>query len=165
MGRTLAEYEQRVVVWREMVFRAAFRPENYGAPGRDLIRELDKLGYIDRTPSGWRIARNTPGMPEEVDPAHWWQVGAWTGLRWFPAGISPEELHAIVAPSLGVSERALRDWLRLCVDAGVVGRRRLASDGRRIGYRSLLLHRNEPPHRADLLRRARDGRRQAEAQA
>ena len=149
---TAINYKERVAVWRRMVRRRTFRPEAFSRTGWWMLRELQKSGYIDVTPEGWRIARGTAGMPREVDPAHWWQHAAWCVLRWYPEGVSLDHLHMLTEPSTGVTTVELRAWLKLCVLTGVVKMRRVKKPRQRRYYRCLRMNDPEPPHRFELAR-------------
>ena len=117
-----------------------------------MLRDLQKSGYIDVTPLGWRIARGTVGMPREVDPAHWWQRAAWCALRWYPDGVCQDHLHMLTEPSTGVTAAELRAWLRLCVLTGVVETWHVKKPRWRRYYRCFRMNDPEPPHRFELAR-------------
>ena len=146
-------YEERVAIWRRMVRLGTFRPEAFSRTGWWMLRELQKSGYIDVTPEGWRIARGTACMPKEVDPAHWWQHASWCTMRWYPEGVSLQHLHMLTEPSTGVKTVELRAWLKLCVLTGVVEMNlRHEHRRRRRYYRCLRMNDPEPPHRFELVR-------------
>ena len=150
---TAINYEERVAVWRRMVRLRTFRPEAFSRTGWWMLRDLQRSGYIDVTPLGWRIARGTAGMPKEVDPAHWWQRAAWCALRWYPAGVSLDHLHMLTEPSTGIERKKLRAWLKLCGFTGVVQMNwRKEHRHRRRHYRCLRMNDPEPPHRFELAR-------------
>ena len=162
---TAINYEERVAIWRRMVRLSTFTPKAFSRTGQRLLQELERGGYIDVTPSGWRIARGTPCMPREVDPAHWWQRAAWCALRWYPAGISLDHLHMLTRPSTGVAAAELCAWLKLCVLTGVVETWRVKeSRRRRRYYRCLRMNDPEPPHRFELVRRMKKYDLQAEVE-
>ena len=151
---TAINYEERVAVWRRVVRLRTFTPKAFSRTGRRLLQELERRGYINVTPLGWRIARGTACMPREVDPAHWWQRAAWCALRWYPAGVSLTHLHMLTRPSTGVAAVELRAWLKLCVLTGVVETWRVKESGRRRRYyRCLRMNDPDPPHRFELIRR------------
>ena len=152
---TAVNYEERVAIWRRMVRLRTFTPRAFSRTGWLLLQELKAFGYIDVTPLGWRIARGTACMPREVDPAHWWQRAAWCALRWYPAGVSLDHLHMLTEPSTGVAAAGLRAWLKLCVLTGVVEMSWRKEPRRRKYYRCLRMNDPEPPHRFELVRRAK----------
>ena len=160
---TAINYEKRVAAWRRMVRLSTFTPKAFSCTGQRLLKELERCGYIDVTPEGWRIAKGTACMPKEVDPAHWWQRAAWCALRWYPAGVSMDHLHMLTEPSTGVGRKELRAWLKLCVLTGLVEMSwRNESGRRRRYYRCLRMNDPEPPHRFELVRRTRKQDLQAE---
>ena len=153
---TGVNYEERVAIWRRIVCLGTFRPEAFSRTGWWMLRDLQRSGYIDVTPEGWRIARGTVGMPKEVDPAHWWQRAAWCVLRWYPAGVCQDHLHMLTESSTGVGRKELRAWMKLCVLTGVVEMkefRESKSRRQRRYYRCLHVNDPEPPHRFVLARR------------
>ena len=151
---TAINYEERVAVWRRVVRLRTFTPKAFSRTGWRLLQELERRGYINVTPLGWRIARGTACMPREVDPAHWWQRAAWCALRWYPAGVSLDHLHMLTRPSTGVAAVELRAWLKLCVLTGVV-QMNWRNKHRRWHryYRCLRMNDPDPPHRFELIRR------------
>ena len=162
---TAIKYEERVATWRRMVRLHTFTPKAFSRTGWWLLQELQRCGYIDVTPLGWRIARGTVCMPREVDPAHWWQRAAWCALRWYPASVSLDHLHMLTESSTGVAEEDLRAWLKLCVLAGMVEMRRVKESGRWCRYyRCLHMNDPEPPHRFELVRRMKKHDLQAEVE-
>ena len=151
---TAINYEERVVIWRQLMRLSTFTPKAFSRTGQRLLKDLKECGYIDVTPEGSRIARGTACMPKEVDPAHWWQRAAWCVLRWYPAGVSLNHLHMLTESSTGVGRKKLRAWLKLCVLTGVVEMKRVKEHRhRRRYYRCLRMNDPEPPHRFDLARR------------
>ena len=150
---TAINYEERVVIWRQLMRLSTFTPKAFSRTGQRLLKDL-KCGYIDVTPEGSRIARGTAGMPREVDPAHWWQHAAWRVLRWYPAGVSLTHLHMLTEPFTGVGRNKLRAWLKLCILTGVVQMNwRNKHRCRHRYYRCLRMNDPEPPHRFELARR------------
>ncbi len=160
---TAVNYEERVAIWRRMVRLGTFRPEAFSRTGWWMLRDLQKSGYIDVTPEGWRIARGTAGMPKEVDPAHCWQHAAWCVLRWYPEGVSLDHLHMLTELSTGVTTVELRAWLKLCVLTGVVETWRVKKPRQCRYYRCLRMNDPEPPHRFELARQIIAHDLQAEA--
>ena len=150
---TAIDYEERVAIWRRMMRLSTFTPKAFSRTGWWMLRDIQRSGYIDVTPLGWRIARGTAGMPKEVDPAHWWQRAAWCALRWYPEGVSLDHLHMLTEPSTGIERKKLRAWLNLCVLTGVVEMNwRKEHRHRRRHYRCLRMNDPEPPHRFELAR-------------
>ena len=160
---TAINYEERVVIWRQLMRLSTFTPKAFSRTGQRMLKEL--CGYIDVTPEGSRIARGTACMPKEVDPAHWWQRAAWCVLRWYPGGVSLDHLHMLTRPSTGVTAAELHAWLRLCILTGVVEMGRFNESGRRRRYyRCLCMNAPEPPHRFELARQIIGHNLRAEAE-
>ena len=160
---TAINYEERVEAWRRMVRLRTFTPKTFSRTGQRLLKEIQRCGYIDVTPLGWRIARGTACMPREVDPAHWWQRAAWCALRWYPESVSLDHLHMLTEPSTCVGRKELRAWLKLCVLTGLVEMSwRNEHRRRRRYYRCLRMNDPEPPHRFELVRRTMKHDLQAE---
>ena len=109
---TAIKYEERVATWQRMVRLRTFTPKAFSRTGWWMLQELQRCGYIDVTPLGWRIARGTACMPREVDPAHWWQRAAWCALRWYPGA----DLDGKVGAAVGAPVRHLcmRRFARPC---------------------------------------------------
>lgn len=160
MTRGIESRRARVAAWRVMRALTSFTADDLeGGAGmthhaaRTLIRKLLAAGRIEHVESRqvgrinsyevYRVRPGTTKMPLEIDGIYYWQIQAWTAMRWKRA-FRPADLIPAMEDDL-VDLRTLRRWCKALANGGFLRQAAPTRPGRETPFQ-MISEQPEPPH-------------------